>query len=100
MVRVATGKWGVIAQIWHLVNRHIWLIEVLISDVLLYLQWTLAYSNSFYMNAQIIQTACFNHNVIEITSFAGTAMPGVLYIASSILYTNKTATCIHAYNYV
>ena len=23
-------------------------------------QWTLAYSNSFYMNAQVIRTACFN----------------------------------------
>ena len=31
---VATGKWGMAAQIWRSVNQHIWLIEVRISDVL------------------------------------------------------------------
>ena len=34
--RVVTGKWGVAAQIWRSVNRHIRLIEVWISDVSLY----------------------------------------------------------------
>ena len=33
---MATGKCGVVAQIWHLVYRHIWIIKVRISGILLY----------------------------------------------------------------
>ena len=36
-----------------------------VTDVHHLVQWTLVYSKSFYMSAQIIRTACFNHCVIE-----------------------------------
>ena len=61
---MATGKWGVAAQMWRSVNRRIWLIEVQISDVLLYLHNS---DQTFYLITTIVDEI-YRFTILDVLS--------------------------------